>query len=277
MNLSYFPNNIALNGNEVMQAFIKGCQRLGINTVANELNADVAVIWSMLWAGRMQSNQSIWTHYRSQGKPVVVIEVGAIQRGHTWKIGLNGINGSGYFGSGGNDSQRADMLKLIADDWRKPGKEILICLQRSQSHQWSQMPSTEIWLSDTIRKIRSYTDRPIIVRPHPRQRLKGSWKDVTVQVPLKLVGTYDDFDFDAHKTWAVVNWNSNPGVLSVMSGIPAFVGGDSLAAPVGNLDLASIENPRRPDRRQWINDLAYTEWTVEEIASGLPLSRLLQL
>jgi hypothetical protein len=29
-----------------------------------------------------------------------------------------------------------------------------------------------------------------------------------------------------------------------------------------------------PDRAQWLNDYAYTEWTVEEIAQGTPFSRL---
>jgi hypothetical protein len=48
-----------------------------------------------------------------------------------------------------------------------------------------------------------------------------------------------------------------------------------LAAPVANLDLAQIENPLRPDRTQWIEQLAHTEWTTAEIESGVPLQRLL--
>jgi hypothetical protein len=29
-----------------------------------------------------------------------------------------------------------------------------------------------------------------------------------------------------------------------------------------------------PDRQQWLNDYAHTEWTVTEIADGLPLTQL---
>jgi hypothetical protein len=35
-----------------------------------------------------------------------------------------------------------------------------------------------------------------------------------------------------------------------------------------------VDNPHTPDRQQWLNDYAWTEFTVEEIASGLPLKRL---
>jgi hypothetical protein len=54
-----------------------------------------------------------------------------------------------------------------------------------------------------------------------------------------------------------------------------FTSPASLSAPVGNFDLANIEKPLRPERQQWLNDLAYTEWTVEEIKQGIPLGRLL--
>ena len=59
-----------------------------------------------------------------------------------------------------------------------------------------------------------------------------------------------------------------------MEGIPAFVGPSSLAYDVGNINLKDISNPKKPDRQQWLNDLAYTEWTVEEISKGIPLLRL---
>jgi hypothetical protein len=70
--------------------------------------------------------------------------------------------------------------------------------------------------------------------------------------------------------WAVVNYSSNPGIESILNGIPAFVSNKSLASPVGNLDFKNIENPDRPERNQWLNDLAWTEWTIDEMAKGIP-------
>ena len=56
----------------------------------------------------------------------------------------------------------------------------------------------------------------------------------------------------------------------------AFVSTHSLAYPVANdIDfLHDIENPMMPDRQQWLNDYAWTEYTIEEISQGIPLKRL---
>ena len=76
--------------------------------------------------------------------------------------------------------------------------------------------------------------------------------------------------------WATISYSSNPGIHSIINGIPAFVGPSSLAYDVGNdIDfLHDIEKPLTPDRQQWLNDYAHTEWTVQEISQGIPLNLL---
>jgi hypothetical protein len=135
------------------------------------------------------------------------------------------------------------------------------------------------WFLQTYDAIRKHTDRPIIFRPHPRCRLPAiehGLKYVYRQEPRQLTGTYDDFDLDFENIWATVSWSSNPGIHSVIEGVPAFVGPDSLAYDVAAHNLADIENrdTQIHNRQQWINDLAWTEYTVEEIAQGLPLDSL---
>ena len=66
-----------------------------------------------------------------------------------------------------------------------------------------------------------------------------------------------------------------PATQAVIGGVSVFVGPESLAWDVGNQDLTTINNPIKPDRIQWLNDLAYTEWTLEEIQNGEPLLQLL--
>ena len=39
--------------------------------------------------------------------------------------------------------------------------------------------------------------------------------------------------------------------------------------------VEDIENPKMEDRQQLFNDLAYTQWTVTEMAHGLPYKHLL--
>lgn len=278
MKFSLWTQYGALNSKSVFDAFRHSLLEAGHSVVENTVDSDVEVIWSVLWQGRMQGNEAIWRRARSAGKPVIVLEVGSIRRGTTWKVGLNGINRDAYFGPAGNSDARARQLGLRLADWRtNENGPILICAQHSHSEQWHSMPPVSNWVIQTIDTIRQYTDRHIVVRPHPRCPLPSielEFKNVTRQQPLKVPGTYDDFDFKYANAWAVVNWSSNPAVEAVRNGIPVFVGPSSLAWDVGNQSIETINNPLRPERQQWLNDLAHTEWTVEEIQQGLPLKQL---
>ena len=95
-NIAYFPSQCALNSKPVMSAVLDCLQARGIQTQENSMDSDAAVIWSVLWAGRMAANQAVYEHYRSQGRPVIVIEIGALYRGVTWKIAVNNINAEGF-------------------------------------------------------------------------------------------------------------------------------------------------------------------------------------
>jgi len=244
--------------------------------VANIMSADAAVIWSMLWAGRMRPNHEVFEHYRKQNKNVLVLEVGCLQRGSLWKVGVNGTLPRSTLCSPGH-VDRSKNLGIEMKPWRyQRGHQILVCLQRTQSWQWRLMPNINDWLMQIIVKIREHSDRHIVVRPHPRQHIKLLPPGCELSLPHHITNSYDDFDLLAQldKTWAVINHNSHPGIQSVIHGIPVFVGRDSLAATVGNLDIAQIENPSMPDRGTWFNDLLWTEFSLDEIQRGIPLDHL---
>jgi hypothetical protein len=277
MKFSLFTNYGALNSAPVFSAFEQSLLRKGYAVRKNDMNCDVAVIWSVLWNGRMTGNKSVWEHYRNTGRNVIVLEVGGIRRGTTWKVGLNGINRGSYHSSRGNDSIRHSSLELKLKPWRTNGEFILLCGQHDKSLQWKNMPSMSNWIIQTVDTIRQYTNRPIIFRPHPRCKLdhiERSLKNVYRQEPVMLANTYDSYDLKFDNIWATVSWSSNPGPQSIIEGVPAFVGPNSLAYDVANTDFKNIENPLMPDRQQWLNDYAWTEFTLEEIATGIPLELL---
>jgi hypothetical protein len=262
----------------VFDAFKQGAESLGHTCVENDPYSDVDVIWSVLFSGRMAGNQAIWERNIAVAKPTIVLEVGGLKRGTTWKVGLHGINRSAKLGPKGNNSTRAEALNLTLRDWQyNDNGSIMICTQHDKSQQWEGMPVLTNWLRSTIEEIRSYTDRQILVRPHPRCTIpciEKEFKYVQRQTPKPIVNTYDSYDFDTSNIYALVNWSSNTGVEAVCNGIPVFVGPNSLAYEVGNQSFETINNPLRPDRTQWFNDLAHTEYTVEEIEQGIPLKHL---
>lgn len=266
----------ALNSRPVFDAFHAGANALGHDVVVDG-DDGIDVIWSVLWNGRMAGNQTIWERNKAQGKPTIVLEVGGIVRGTTWKVGLNGINRDAYFSPNGNNSDRVRLLGLQVKPWKYDGEYILVCGQHDKSLQWKDMPSMSNWVYDTITSIRAQTKRPIIFRPHPRcplPHIEKEFKNVYRQEPSKLPGTYDDFDMKFKNIWATVSWSSNPGVHSVINGVPAFTGPSSLAYDVAEQDLRNIENPLYGDRTQWLNDYAHTEWTIQEISQGIPIKYL---
>jgi len=270
----------ALNSNPVFDAFGNSITNNGGSIIDSDSidDADVHVIWSVLFHGRMANNRSVWDNCRVRGKPVIVLEVGGIKRGTTWKVGVNGINRDAYFGPNmGHDNSRSDLLKLKVKPWRTKGEYILICGQHDKSLQWQNMPRMSNWFLNTYDELRKHTDRPIIFRPHPRCRLphiERGLKYVYRHEPVKIDSSYDDFDMGFNDIHATISWSSNPGIHSIIDGVPSFVGPSSLAYPVANTDLSQIENPLMPDRTEWLNNYAYTEYTLDEIAQGIPLKRL---
>jgi len=272
MNLRIYRDYGALNSAPIFDAFTKGAIRAGFNIVNS--NEDIAVIWSVLWQGRMAKNKEVYYQMLEKNKPVIIVEVGNLKRGITWRISVGNINGNGLFNNLDNlDMLRPTKLQVALQDpklVRQP--EILIATQHQSSLQWQGQPSMEDWVIDTIKEIKQYTDRKIIVRPHPRSPFKKEIVNAIIEIPKKISGSYDDFNIN-YNYHSVVNFNSGPAVQSAIQGVPIVCDSSSLASPVSDI-LSNIETPILPDRTDWFLKLCHTEWTVDEIMKGTPLDRI---
>lgn len=274
-NIAYYPSQCALNSRPVMSAVLDVFQSRGIQTQENSLNADAAVIWSVLWHGRMRKNQQVYEHYRRQGKPVVVIDVGALYRGRTWKLAVNHINQTGYYGHTENlDRNRPTKLGISTAINLTNNGEILVAAQHNSSLQVAPVGIIESWITDQVEQIRRVTDRPIVIRPHPRCRVDLSKvpRNMRIEQPVAVANTYDSFNihYDYH---AVVNYNSGPGIQAAISGARPIVDQSSLAWPVA-VSIADIDHPYEIDRQQWLIEICHTEYTLDELKLGLWLQRI---
>ncbi len=273
MRFRLYREHGALNSKPIFDAFEQGVKSLGHDVVTT--NEDVSVIWSVLWAGRMRNNREIYHRLRNQGKPVIIIEVGNLIRNKTWRICLNHINGLGIFGNDTDlDLTRPQKLGIYLKDRPKHNRsEILIACQHSDSLQWEGMPSMQKWAENTIAEIQRRTNRKIVVRPHPRSLFSLNTPNVIFERPQRVDNTYDDFNID-YNFHCVVNYNSGPAVQAAIHGSPIICDSSSLAYPVSE-KWENIENPQLPNREDWLLKLSHTEWTVEEIAQGIPLGRII--
>jgi hypothetical protein len=274
MRVSYFPNQCAQNSVPVVQAMLDSLRYAGHIVTQDSMDADAAIIWSVLWAGRMAPNKQVYEHYRTQGKPVIIVDVGALYRGNTWKISVNNITADGYYGHRENlDPGRPRKLGISLATQFQHNPYILIAAQHNQSLQLAEV-DIEAWISQQIEKIRLVTDMPIHIRPHPRCRLKLNQlpQDVEYETPQKIKNTYDNFDmhFDCH---AVVNYNSGPGIQAAISGTRPVVDLTSLAHPV-SVSVQDINKPYNVDREQWLIEICHTEYTLNELQKGTWIKRL---
>jgi len=272
MRFKIHKTNGALNSAPVFAALEQGIKNTGFSVV--DSGQDVDVIWSVLWHGRMQANQLIYNQCRAKRKPVMIIEVGNLIRGTTWRISLDHIHGLGIFGNSENLDQARPKtlgveLKPVDDD---RNNKILIACQHERSLQWEGQSSMAEWVKQKVAEIRKFTDKSVVVRPHPRSPVSLNIQGVTVEQPKKIPNSYDSFDIN-YKYHCVINHNSGPAVQAAISGIPVICDHTSLAFDVSDV-IENIDRPTLPDRTQWFVKLCHTEWTVQEISTGVPIQRL---
>ena len=275
--LAIFPLQAAQNSRAVLDAFVRSANDAGIHVVANNMDCDAALIWSVLWSGRMRPNLKVYNHYRAQNRPVIIADVGALKRGITWKVAINHVTAQGHYGHTVDlDPDRPRKLGVTLTTNAYTGSRVLLAAQHDQSLQVQDVGGSVNWLRDTISRVRQHTDRGIVIRPHPRSpisaKLFRGMTGVKFEQPRPLANTYDDFDLDFNYH-AVVNHNSGVGIKSVLAGVRTLVDSTSLAYPA-SISIEDLELPYDRDRDQWLIEICHTEYTTDEITQGIWLKRL---
>jgi hypothetical protein len=151
---------------------------------------------------------------------------------------------------------------------------VIIAAQHARSLQVESLPSIEHWVVQQINKLKAITDRPIVVRPHPRCVLDRTklTPDIVIEQPQRIANSYDSYNlaFDCH---AMINYNSGPGIQAALAGTRPIVNSSSLAYPV-SIKLADIDRPYTVCRDQWLVEICHTEYTVKEIEEGMWVKRI---
>ena len=253
--------------NKVLEAFYDGCQEPKELVTGFEYKpSDVAVIMGVYkkYIPLSFPRGNVFQQQRSKNLDVIVLETGYINRGdgenHHYAAGFNGLNGRADFRNHDSPDDRAKKLGVELKQWRS-GKHILLCGQVP----WDAAVDNsdhKIWLLAATERLRSYSQRPIRFRPHPLAR------KAIPSIPgteLSSKSLKEDLA-DAH---CVVTYNSNTAVDALLDGVPVFAHDKgSMCWEVANKSLISVDVPNKPDRTQWLNDLAYSQWTPQEMSEG---------
>jgi hypothetical protein len=268
---------------QVLQAFESGARSQGARVLLQHerqvIPSKLAVILG--WVGKsikgphIKLRQDVISFQSQQGHRVMPIDGSCFKfadvNNQFLRYSLDGVyyNSNIYANQNSGPQHWQNIsrtLRLRCAPWRNSGDHILVCLQRDGG--WS-MKGTDMWTwtEKTVRKIRAVTNRPIMIRPHPKHPIDmNALRDLP---KVKLNPKESTIQDDLSGAWAAVFFNSSASVAAVLQGIPIFVAdNDCVSWSVANHDIANIEAPATPHREQWLWDLSAAHWTDQQSQSG---------
>tara|TARA_Y100000310_G_C20700285_1_gene829075 strand:- start:6210 stop:7043 length:834 start_codon:yes stop_codon:yes gene_type:complete len=176
------------------------------------------------------------------------------------------------------DIRRADRfnkLDIEIKDWNLGGDYILVC---PPGDGVKKIFGVETWTERVISEIEKRTDRRIEIRTKPNQPSYTVRNGIGIPIwDTDYTKKQPPISEHIDGAQAVVTHTSNVAVEAIIRGKPVFCSLYSAAAPMASGDdygFYSIEDPIRKDRIAWLNHLAYSQFTVEEIKDGTAWSIL---
>jgi hypothetical protein len=185
------------------------------------------------------------------------------------KIAVNARHPTAYFRRPAHPPDRLRAVAAPIKPWRRNGRHVLVAGMGDKGAR-AEGYATEAWERWAIGELQRYTARPIVYRPKP------SWKKARPIAGTIYSPRTREVADELRDCWAVVTHHSNVAVDAIMAGVPAFCW-EGVAACMSGQELAGIESPPMPDgREQWAADIAYTQWSVEEMRTGAAWRHLRQ-
>ena len=144
-----------------------------------------------------------------------------------------------HSGKGNMPSDRFEKLNLKFKTKKNDGEFIILSEPIDAAKKYYNLHN---WLEETLFKLKNLTDRKIFV--HSRES----------NIPLKAI---------LPKAWAFVSDHSSAGFLSMLEGVPAYFTNTTLSniGPIEKIEDHEINYNA-------FYNLAYEQWTIDEIKSG---------
>jgi len=233
------------------KAMADGLARHGVTVGMGGLHepepCDVAIIWGARHPRILES-----------GRPVLIMERGHVgDRMRYTSLGWGALGRRGRYPQAPDGGARWERLwgQLLQPWSERPGYALVL----GQVDGDAALNGLDVlaWAHEVSAAL---LDRgwDVRFRPHPLAQPKGP-----TGIPI-AAGTLADALGGAA---LCVTFNSTAGVEAVLAGVPTVtLDAGAMAWPVAThaLDVP----PARPEREAWAHDLAWTQWSLDEIAAG---------
>jgi hypothetical protein len=236
--------------------------------------SDVALFYGFD-GSRNSTIYKAFNDYKAAGGKAVYIDLGYFNdrmkdgRYGYHRFSVNARHPTAYFQKERHPGDRFAVHGRKIEPWKRgAGRNILVCGMSRKCAEFEGFQFEE-WERKAIGALRLVTDRPIVYRPKPvrvREQPPPPIKGVGYSNP-RTTG----IQAELRNAWAVVSHHSNAGIDGLLVGVPSF-SDEGVATALGHTDVSLIEQPRQPsdeERRQFAWDVAYTQFHIDEMASGL--------
>ena len=196
-----------------------------------------------------------------------------------FRLGLNSCTGEGVFWNRPLPSERYDAMKKQFNFTEKDPQNnvtgpIVFLAQTETGWQFDELEPYHKFANKTLKDIREHTDRKIIYRTHPKldprspleKCIEGIENLEVHNCPVSRRTLFESLD----GAYAVVTHSSSGALEAVLEGLPTFaMSPRTFGSPMYLTDISKIGNAFHEfawnERQQWLYNLAYTSWSVEEL------------
>lgn len=216
--------------------------------------------------------------YAKAGIPWLYFDKGYIrERAETqwleyWRMSVNSHHPIAFLSSAKKDQARADGMEFRFSPWRDDrGKHIVVDGGSTKNFAFNGLGDRDQRMRRLIKRIEEISPgRPIIYRPKP------SSKDATAiegtEYARGRAGVHvKDLRPDLERAHVVITYNGAICYDANRVGVPSIVLGSGPARPISSTSLDDLEHPRLAtdeQRQQWINNLAWCQFKMNEYRDG---------
>jgi hypothetical protein len=221
-----------------------------------QVDADVVVCWG--WR--------IGQQHVARGRRVLVMERGYLGDRFAWtSLGWDGLNGRARFSEQRDDGERfRENFGHLMQPWRIGGEYVLIVGQ-VPGDAALQGKCLRSWYVQQAERASKRYGLPVKFRPHPLAARRGG--PSSIHGAQTLGGELSEALGGAA---LVITYNSNTGVESILAGRPTVaVDAGSMVNGIALQDIPPSLDVFEPDRETWANRLAWRQFRLSEVQSGL--------
>lgn len=293
------PGNTNTEKPKIIVNFIEGVWACGDKgTIVCDyapVESDVAVVQGFVHPGSKNSphlklRKSVFETQQKRGKRSIIVDSNLFlyadknNSKQFLRYSYDGVfPNTGEYCNSNPDPKRWEIISkslgISLKPWKMDGNFIVLCCQRDGGWSMDGKPLVP-WILNTVKEIRKYSDRVIMIRFHPGDKNVLTHKRVIAKFKLKNIVISNSVDIrqDLVNAHALISYNSSPGVVSAIEGIPTFILDPvrSQASEVAHHNLEDIENRKEFNRELWAHKMAQMHWTLDELKDGTAWRHLRQ-